>query len=173
MLPPPDPLASHTALSVRIFLLPPTLEDAIALACRAHRGQLDKHGKPYILHSLRVMMRQPDVTAQIVAVLHDVIEDTPFTLDDLRAAGFSAEICEAVDCLTRRPGETYPSMISRVAANPLARRVKLADLEDNMDPRRRVDGEREEQHQLRYREAQARLMAAAGHSAPPSPAAAS
>src|SRR5690348_14451397 len=99
---------------------------------------MDKGGKPYVLHSLRVMLKQVDETAQMVAVLHDVLEDTAVTLADLRAAGFNAEICEAVDCLTRRPDETYEAMIVRVAANPLARRVKLADLEDNMDPRRQI-----------------------------------
>jgi len=92
-------------------------------AClRAHRGQVDKNGKPYILHALRVMLRQEDETAQIVGVLHDVVEDTSVTLDDLRAAGFSRQVCEAVDCLTRRPDESYEAMISRVLANPLAKR---------------------------------------------------
>jgi len=137
------------------------LEDAIVLACRAHRGQVDKAGKPYILHPLRVMLRLEDSAAQIVAVLHDVVEDTSVTLADLRAEGYSGEICDAVDCLSRRPGEAYEVFISRAAANPLARRVKLADLEDNMDPRRRIDGEREAQRQVRYGEARARLLATA------------
>jgi len=137
------------------------LEDAIALACRAHRGQVDKAGKPYILHPLRVMLRLEDPAAQIVAVLHDVVEDTPVTLADLRAEGYSGEICDAVDCLTRRPGEAYEAFISRAAANPLSRRVKLADLEDNMDPRRRIDGEREALRQVCYGEARARLLATA------------
>jgi (p)ppGpp synthase/HD superfamily hydrolase len=140
--------------------LSPSLEDAIILASRAHRGQVDKAGKPYILHVLRVMLRQETETAQIVAVLHDVLEDTSVTMENLRAAGFSSEICEAVDALTRRPGEAYDAMISRVAANPLARVVKLADLEDNMDPRRRVDGEREVQRQIVYDQARARLLSA-------------
>jgi len=107
------------------------------------------------------MLRLDDETAQTVAVLHDLVEDTSITLADLRAAGFSSEICDAVDCLTRRSGETYDSMIHRVAANPIARVVKLADLDDNMDPRRRIDGERETQRQARYSEARARLLATA------------
>jgi (p)ppGpp synthase/HD superfamily hydrolase len=112
------------------------LEDAIALAARAHRGQLDRGGQPYILHVLRVMLRQHDEVARIVAVLHDVLEDTAITLADLSVAGYRAEICVAVDCLTRRTGEPYEEMIDRVAANPIACQVKLADLEDNMDTRR-------------------------------------
>jgi (p)ppGpp synthase/HD superfamily hydrolase len=114
----------------------PPLEDAIALAARAHRGQKDRAGEPYVLHVLRVMLRQQDETARIAGVLHDVVEDTPTTLADLRAAGYGEEICDAVDCLTRRSGEPYERMIARVAGNAVARRVKLADLEDNMDPRR-------------------------------------
>ena len=136
-----------------------TLEDAIILAANAHRGQKDKLGKPYLLHSLRVMLKQEGETAQMAAVLHDVIEDTAVTLADLRAAGFSEEVCTAVDCLTRREGEPYEEFIRRVARNPIARRIKLADLEDNMDPRRRVAGDREEQRQARYQAARETLMA--------------
>ncbi len=116
----------------------PTLEDAIALAAHAHRGQVDKGGQPYILHVLRVMLRQEDETARFAAVLHDVLEDTQVTLADLRSAGYSEPVCAAVDCLTRRSGETYEEMIERVATNPLARQVKLADLADNLDPNRTV-----------------------------------
>jgi (p)ppGpp synthase/HD superfamily hydrolase len=138
----------------------PKLEDAIIFAARAHRGQKDKSGKPYVLHSLRVMLRLEDETAQMAAVLHDVVEDTGVTLDQLRAAGFNEEVCEAVDCLTRRPGEPYEELIRRAAGNPIARRIKLADLEDNMDPRRRLPGEGEARKQARYHAARASLMAA-------------
>lgn len=137
----------------------PTLEDAIALAARAHRGQVDKGGQPYILHVLRVMLRQEDETARIVAVLHDVLEDTPVTLADLQTAGYDEHVCEAVDCLTRRSAETYEDMIERVAANPLARQVKLADLADNLNPERRVpvDSAAEKRYS-RYTAAQKRLL---------------
>jgi len=114
----------------------PTLEDAIALAVQAHRGQVDKAGQPYILHPLRMLFRLESEDERIVAVLHDVIEDTPTTFADLRALGYAEEILQALDCVTRRPDETYEQFIERAAANPLARRVKLADLEDNMDLRR-------------------------------------
>jgi (p)ppGpp synthase/HD superfamily hydrolase len=138
--------------------LRPTLEDAIALACRAHRGQLDKSGKPYILHVLRVMMRQHDDAARMVAALHDVVEDSEVTITDLRAAGYGEEICQAVDALTRREGESYDAMIARVAGNALARRVKIADLEDNMDPARRLPGPHEMEKVRKYARAHAQLQ---------------
>ncbi len=114
----------------------PTLEDAILLAVQAHRGQVDKVGQPYIVHPLRVMLRLEGEAAQMVGVLHDVIEDTNISFDDLRAQGYSEVVLEALDCVTRRPDETYEQFIDRARANPLARQVKRADLEDNMDIRR-------------------------------------
>jgi (p)ppGpp synthase/HD superfamily hydrolase len=133
------------------------LDDAIAIAVRAHRGQRDKRDEPYLLHVLRVMFSQSDDTARIVGVLHDCLEDTSLTLADLHAAGFSDEICEAIDCLTRRDEEPYDDMITRVAANPLARRVKLGDLADNMDPNRRLDGPEGAEHLAKYQAARKRL----------------
>jgi (p)ppGpp synthase/HD superfamily hydrolase len=76
------------------------------------------------------------VQERIVAILHYVVEDTPWTLAQLQAEGFSKEIIVAVDCLTKRPRESYRARVARAAGNPLARRVKAADLEDNMDLRR-------------------------------------
>jgi len=112
------------------------LETAITIAVQSHQGQLDKSGQPYILHPLRVMFRCEGDLARTVAVLHDVVEDTPTTLEDLRNAGFSEEILAALDCVTKRKGESYEAFVERAAANPIARKVKLADLEDNMDLRR-------------------------------------
>ena len=117
-------------------MLMPTLEEAIALAARAHAGQCDRYGAPYILHPLRVMLRCSDETARMVAILHDVLEDTPLTLDDLRAQGYPPPVLEALALLTRRTGEPYDEYIERLAPHPLARHIKLADLEDNMDMRR-------------------------------------
>jgi (p)ppGpp synthase/HD superfamily hydrolase len=114
----------------------PTLEDAIALAVKAHRGQKDKNGQPYILHPFRVMLRLESERERIVGVLHDVIEDTPTTLDDLRALGYPADVVTAIEHLTRREDETYEQFTERAASDPIARRVKLADLEDNLDVRR-------------------------------------
>jgi (p)ppGpp synthase/HD superfamily hydrolase len=112
------------------------LEEAIRIAVEAHRGQRDRAGAPYILHPLRVMLRVHTDAERMAAVLHDVVEDTPWTLDDLRARGFPPEVLDAVDALTRRPDEPYEALVERAAAHPVARRVKLADLEDNLDLRR-------------------------------------
>jgi (p)ppGpp synthase/HD superfamily hydrolase len=114
----------------------PTLEDAITLAVEAHHGHRDKAGQPYILHPLRVMFRLEGETERIVGVLHDVVEDSHYTLDDLRQMGYSEKIVEAIDHLSRRENETYEELVKRAAAHPLSRMVKLADLEDNMDIRR-------------------------------------
>jgi (p)ppGpp synthase/HD superfamily hydrolase len=118
------------------------LEEAIRIAAEAHRGQRDRAGAPYVLHPLRVMLRMDTDAGRMAAILHDVVEDSAWTLDDLRARGFPAEVVEAVDRLTRRPGEPYDDAVERAAAHPLARRVKVADLEDNLDLRRldRLDG---------------------------------
>jgi (p)ppGpp synthase/HD superfamily hydrolase len=113
-----------------------SLESAIAIAVRAHAGQSDKSGQPYILHPLRVMFRCQTDDQRIVAILHDVVEDTPVTVEDLRDQGFTKEILAALDCVTKREGESYEDFVERAAANPIARQVKLADLEDNMDLRR-------------------------------------
>jgi (p)ppGpp synthase/HD superfamily hydrolase len=110
-----------------------TLENAIALAVEAHAGQVDKAGQPYILHPLRVMFSIEDEEGRIVAVLHDVVEDSDTSLDDLLAMGYSREIVDALDQLTRREGEPYEAYVVRASGNPLARQVKRADLLDNMN----------------------------------------
>ena len=115
---------------------PDLLEKALAIAIEAHRGQRDRCGAPYITHPLRVMHRLTSTDQQIVAILHDVVEDTPWTFDDLRREGFPEPILEALDCLTKREREPYEDFVRRSVGNELARAVKLADLEDNMDPRR-------------------------------------
>ncbi len=113
-----------------------TLDKAIRIAAQVHEGQLDRYGAPYISHPLRVMARMNTDDEKMAAVLHDVIEDSACTLDDLRKEGFSAVVLQAVDHLTRREGEDYLTYIERLKPNPIARKVKLADLEDNMDLRR-------------------------------------
>jgi hypothetical protein len=110
-----------------------TLGRAIAIAAMAHEGQVDKAGAPYVFHPLRMMLRMTTTDERITAVLHDAVEDTDVTLEALRAEGFSETIIEAIDSLTQRPGESYQALILRAAANPIGRRVKLADLEDNSD----------------------------------------
>jgi len=112
------------------------LENAIRIAVAAHQGQVDRAGQPYILHPLRVMARCQSQDEKIVAILHDVVEDTKLTFDDLKKEGFSAEIIQALDCVTKREGEPYEDFVRRSAGNRVAARVKLADLEDNMDLKR-------------------------------------
>jgi (p)ppGpp synthase/HD superfamily hydrolase len=117
-----------------------TLAEAILLAVQAHHGQTQRNGQPYILHPLSMMLRfDADEDAQIVAVLHDVVEDTAVSLDDLRAIGFAPQIVEAVDHLTRREGESYEAFIERIRPHPLACKVKLADLRDNLNALRLVE----------------------------------
>jgi GTP diphosphokinase / guanosine-3',5'-bis(diphosphate) 3'-diphosphatase len=110
-----------------------TLERAIALAAHAHAGQVDKAGQPYILHPLRVMLSVTGLNEQMAAVLHDVVEDTAMTLENLHDEGFSEEVIEAVATLTKSLGETRLAAAQRAVLNPIARVVKLADVTDNMD----------------------------------------
>lgn len=109
------------------------LSKAIIIATNAHKGQVDKAGQPYILHPLRVMNKVKRIQCKIVAILHDVIEDSEVTLRNLIEEGFSIEVITAVDHVTRRKLESYTEFIERVALNRMACEIKLADLEDNMD----------------------------------------
>jgi (p)ppGpp synthase/HD superfamily hydrolase len=131
------------------------VETAIELAVAAHHGQTDKYHQPYILHVLGVAGRCRSVEEKIVAFLHDVVEDTDTTCDDLRKRGFPEHIVEAVDRLTRRRGENYDEFVERIAPNALARAVKLADLEDNMDIRRsnRAMKDKDAERMEKYRKA--------------------
>ncbi len=112
------------------------LEKALLIAVQAHAGQMDKADMPYILHPLRVMMKMSSVLEMIVAILHDVIEDSDWTIEQLRAEGFGEDILMALDLLTKRKCEEYEEFILRAKQNELSRKVKLADLEDNMDMKR-------------------------------------
>ncbi|WP_260962747.1 GTP pyrophosphokinase [Pseudomonas citri] len=109
------------------------LDAAIALAARVHAGQVDKAGKPYILHPLRLMMAFDGLEEQLVSLLHDVVEDGDVTLDELRALGIPETAVTAIDCLSKRPGEAYEQFIARIRPNPLATKVKIADIRDNLD----------------------------------------
>jgi GTP diphosphokinase / guanosine-3',5'-bis(diphosphate) 3'-diphosphatase len=110
-----------------------TLEHAISIAAKAHAGQVDKAGQPYILHPLRVMLRLSTEEERIAAVLHDVVEDTSVSLDQLANEGFSKSVLAAVEALTKLPGESRMEAAVRAAENSLARTVKLADNSENMD----------------------------------------
>ena len=133
------------------------LGQAFEMAFAAHAGQTDKSGQPYMAHVVRVAS---GVTgdAQIVALLHDVVEDTPVSLEEVSAA-FGADIAAAVDAITKRDGEPVDTYLDRVAANPLARAVKLSDLADNSNPARlaMLDADTQAHLTRKYDHAKARL----------------
>lgn len=114
----------------------PDLERALQIAVQSHAGQKDKSGAPYIFHPIRVMMRCTSPNAKIVALLHDVVEDTPTTFEDLEAAGFSPEVLATLRLVTHADDTPYDEYIGRLMADPVAIEVKIADLEDNSDIRR-------------------------------------
>ena len=132
-----------------------TLQRAIAIAAEAHAGQVDKAGALYVLHPLRMMLGMSSIDERIVAALHDVCEDCPgWTFDRLGREGFSNRIIEALQSVTKRDAEDYDDFVRRSAANPIARRVKLADLHDNSDLSRiAVPSERDLQRIEKYRRA--------------------
>jgi (p)ppGpp synthase/HD superfamily hydrolase len=138
------------------------LDHAIAIARQAHQGQVDKAGKPYIEHPLRVMEAcQDDPMAAMAAVLHDVAEDCPeWPIERLEAEGFPEPVIEALDLLCHRKETPYLAYIAAIKANPIAKRVKLADLEDNMDLGRLDNpGPKDRQRLVKYMAAKQQLLA--------------
>jgi len=109
------------------------LEKAIEIALKAHKGQTDKAGQAYILHPLRLMTEATTMEQKIVAVLHDVVEDSDNKFQDLEKADFPTPILEAIDCLTKRKGENYDNFIRRILPNTLAREVKKLDIKNNLN----------------------------------------
>jgi len=109
------------------------LDKAIEIACHAHAGQVDKAGQPYILHPLRLVFKFQNEIEQIISVLHDVVEDSDVTLEDIEKNGFQSSIVSALDCLTKRKNEKYMDFIVRLSSNDLAKKIKTEDLKDNMD----------------------------------------
>jgi guanosine-3',5'-bis(diphosphate) 3'-pyrophosphohydrolase len=110
-----------------------TLERAIEIAARAHAGQFDPVGEPYILHPLRMMLALNSPESQIAAILHDVMEKSDeWTLERLRLEGFSADVLEAVEALTKTPGETFEDLVKRAGRNKIGRQVKVADIQDHL-----------------------------------------
>jgi (p)ppGpp synthase/HD superfamily hydrolase len=127
-----------------------SLSEAIALATKAHEGQVDKSGVDYITHPLRVMenLKPYGEAAQIAGVLHDVVEDTPVKLQEIEEK-FGKEVADIVDAVSQRPEEMYFDYVRRAAQHPMGRIVKLADLFDNMSPAR-SKGRNLEKLQKRY-----------------------
>lgn len=135
-----------------------TFERAIEIAARAHAGVRDKGGEPYLLHPLRVVLRVSSLDERMAAALHDVVEDSAWTIEDLRAEEFPPAVIAAVDALTKRAGESRMDAARRAGVDPIARRVKLADLADNMDLRRIAQPTRQDLERIEeYREVKAYL----------------
>ena len=145
-----------------VLPVPPTREDAITFAAQAHRGQTypAPGGEPFILHPLHVMLGVETPIERIVAVLPDLIEDTPLTLADLRHRGYPPAVVAALDLLTHRDNEPYDADIARLAPDPLARTVKRADLADNLAHNHRLPPDPATRARIaRYEQAIASLQA--------------
>lgn len=106
---------------------------ALKLSFEAHKNQIDKSGVPYVYHPFHLAEQMIDEDTTIVALLHDVVEDTYYTLDDLSSMGFSDEIIEAISLMTHDKNIPYMDYVAQIAKNPIAKAVKLADLRHNSD----------------------------------------
>ena len=106
---------------------------AMRLMIEKHENQKDKAGMPYFYHPLHVAEQMNDETTTIVALLHDIVEDTDTTLDDLRNMNFPKDVLDAIDALTHKDGVDYYDYIENISKNGIARKVKIKDLEHNMD----------------------------------------
>lgn len=121
---------------------------ALVYASMMHAHVNDKGGRPYIDHPIRVSQYCTSINAKIVAILHDVVEDTDATLDTLLMLGFSVYVVDGVDAVTRRDGESYDDFINRACRNDIGREVKKADIKDNTDPKRLHYLPKEKQNRL-------------------------
>lgn len=112
---------------------------AMQIAYRAHHGQVDKSGVPYLYHPIHLAEQMNDEVTVTAALLHDVLEDSPMTAEELCAAGISQQVVDAVVLLTRPPEMPYLDYVEQIRNNPIARAVKCADLRHNCDPSRLPD----------------------------------
>ena len=111
----------------------PQTKKALCLCFTAHRDQVDKSGLPYVFHPFHLAEQMPDEDTTVTALLHDVIEDTDYTLQDLQDMGFSSAVLEALALLTHEDAVPYFDYVAALKTNPIARTVKLADLRHNSD----------------------------------------
>ena len=132
---------------------------ALLISVNAHKDQHDKSGMPYVYHPYEVASRMNDEYSTCTALLHDVVEDTDITLDDLSKEGFPREIIEALSCMTHDKSVPYDEYIKMIKTNPIATKVKLADLEHNSNPDRldNID-EKMQQRFEKYNKARAYLL---------------
>lgn len=145
----------------------PLTKKALKLCFDAHRDQVDKSGMPYVFHPFHLAEQMTDEDTTVAALLHDVVEDTDYTLDDLRAAGFPPQVVEALALLTHDEAVPYLDYVDAIKADPIARAVKLADLRHNSDTTRleTVDDKAKERL-AQYAQAIARLESSPGESRP-------
>lgn len=106
---------------------------ALRLCFDSHKDQNDKSGMPYVFHPFHLAEQMQDEDSTIVALLHDVVEDTDMTIEDLRDMGFSERVCDAISLMTHRDGVPYMEYVASIKQNPIAKAVKLADLRHNSD----------------------------------------
>ena len=111
--------------------MPASVDEALALVAEKFRGLTDKDGEPYVMHCLRVMMDIEDPDARLVGLMHDLVEDTEVTLEDLRQRGFAESVVAAIDLVTHRSPDSYADYVVRLKSNSLAKQAKLSDLRDN------------------------------------------
>lgn len=128
----------------------PLTNEAMRLAYRAHHGQLDYNGIPYILHPVHLAEQMDDEVSCCVALLHDVVEDTDITLDELKAI-FPPEVTYAVALMTHNDGVDYFDYVREIKENPIARKVKLADLAHNRDQSRCIGSDLSEEQLLGWK----------------------
>ena len=140
------------------MLYTPMTKAALKLCFEAHKDQVDKSGLPYVFHPFHVAEQMATEEEVCVALLHDVMEDTDYTVDDIRAAGMSDAVVEALLLMTHDSGVPYMAYVAKLAGNPIARKVKMADLEHNMD-RTRIESptDRDRQRWAKYERAYAFL----------------
>lgn len=110
-----------------------TIAKALEIAIQAHKGQTDKAGQPYIIHPITVALSQESEEAFVAAILHDVVEDSDYSIEDIASSGFSSEVVEAVRVLTHEKSVEYGEYIEAIRGNEIARSVKIADLMHNSD----------------------------------------
>jgi (p)ppGpp synthase/HD superfamily hydrolase len=115
------------------MLYTPMTKKAMQICFRAHRDQVDKSGIPYVFHPIHLAEQMTDEDTTVVALLHDVVEDTHYTLEDLAAMGFSRQVLDAIGLMTHADGVPYMDYVAKIKENPIARAVKLADLRHNSD----------------------------------------
>ena len=111
----------------------PMTKIALKLCFEAHKDQIDKSGMPYVFHPFHLAEQMADENTTIVALLHDVIEDTEYTLDDLRKFGFAEDVLSAISLMTHADDVPYKEYVVKIKTNPIAKAVKLADLKHNSD----------------------------------------